>query len=101
MSKQDIKNGDNGIKILAKVVVGSRLHGLHTSTSDWDYRGIHMHPIREVISPFKNLKNTTWIEGDDDNTSYELSTFCKESVHGNATYFHFLTPWLYYFACEV
>ena len=73
------------MKILAKVVVGSRLHGTNTDTSDWDYRGIHISPLRDVLSPFKTLKNTSWIEGDEDNTSYELADFCKQAVHGNAT----------------
>lgn len=71
---------------IAKVLVGSRLHGLHTDTSDYDYRGVHMHDLREKLSPFRTLKNTTWIEGDEDNTSYELADFCKGAVHGNATY---------------
>lgn len=73
------------MKILTKVVVGSRLHGLHTETSDWDYRGIHIHPLKEKLSPFRSLKNTTWIEGDEDNTSYELADFCKLATKGNAT----------------
>ena len=72
-------------KIITKVLVGSRLHGLHNEQSDYDYRGIHMHELKDVLSPFKNLKNTTWIEGDEDNTSYELADFCKSAVHGNAT----------------
>lgn len=75
----------NDVKILTKVVVGSRLHGLHTETSDYDYRGIHIHPLVDVLSPFRTLKNTTWIEGDEDNTSYELADFCKSAVKGNAT----------------
>ena len=70
---------------IAKVLVGSRLHGLHTPESDYDYRGIHIHSLRDKLSPFKALKNTTWIEGDEDNTSYELADFCKQAVHGNAT----------------
>lgn len=70
---------------IAKVLVGSRLHGLHTDSSDYDYRGIHMHDLRDFLSPFRTLKNTTWIEGDEDNTSYELADFCKQAVHGNAT----------------
>lgn len=73
------------MKQIAKVLVGSRLHGLNTDTSDYDYRGIHMHSLHDKLSPFKTLKNTTWIEGDEDNTSYELADFCKQAVHGNAT----------------
>lgn len=73
------------MKILTKVVVGSRLHGLERPDSDWDYRGIHMHPLKDVLSPFKKLKNTDWIEGDEDNTSYELANFVKDATKGNAT----------------
>lgn len=73
------------MKVLTKVLVGSRLHGTHTDSSDYDYRGIHMHELKDVLSPFKTLKNTSWIEGDEDNTSYELADFCKQAVHGNAT----------------
>ncbi len=73
------------MKILTKVLVGSRLHGLHNEKSDFDYRGIHIHDLKEVLSPFKTIKNTTWIEGDEDNTSYELADFCKQATAGNAT----------------
>jgi uncharacterized protein len=71
--------------ILTKVLVGSRLHGLNNEQSDYDYRGIHIHDLKDVLSPFKTLKNTDWIEGDIDNTSYELADFCKAATHGNAT----------------
>lgn len=73
------------MRIITKVLVGSRLHGLHTEQSDYDYRGIHMHDLKDLLSPFKTLKNTSWIEGDVDNTSYELADFCKQATHGNAT----------------
>jgi predicted nucleotidyltransferase len=73
------------VNIITKVVVGSRLHGLHTETSDWDYRGIHISGLQDVLSPFRTQKNTTWIEGDEDNTSYELAEFCKLATKGNAT----------------
>lgn len=73
------------MQVLTEVLVGSRLHGLHTEKSDYDYRGIHIHSLKEVLSPFRTLKNTSWIEGDVDNTSYELADFCKQATHGNAT----------------
>ncbi len=73
------------MNVLTKVVVGSRLHGLDNDKSDWDYRGIHINPVRDILSPFKTTKNTSWIEGDEDNTSYELADFCKQATHGNAT----------------
>lgn len=73
------------MKQLAKVLVGSRLHGLDTPSSDYDYRGIHISSLTDTLSPFRNIKNTSWIEGDEDNTSYELADFCKQAVHGNAT----------------
>lgn len=72
-------------KIITKVVVGSRLHGLHRPESDWDYRGVYLSPLKDVLSPFKTLKNTSWIEGNIDDTSYELASFCKEATKGNAT----------------
>jgi uncharacterized protein len=73
------------VTILTQVLVGSRLHGLHNDNSDYDYRGVHLHSLKDVLSPFKTLKNTTWIEGDVDNTSYELADFCKQATHGNMT----------------
>lgn len=72
-------------QIITKVLVGSRLHGLHNENSDYDYRGIHINSLKDVLSPFKKTKNTEWIEGDVDNTSYELADFCKQATQGNAT----------------
>lgn len=73
------------MKVIHKVLVGSQLHGLANEDSDYDYRGVHVYPLPHVLSPFKRLKNTSWIEGDTDNTSYELADFCKQAVQGNAT----------------
>ena len=36
------------MKILAKVLVGSRLHGLDTPESDYDYRGIHISSLQDI-----------------------------------------------------
>lgn len=70
-------------KVIHKVIVGSRLHGLNNDTSDYDYRGIFVHSIKDILNPFKKIKNTSWIEGDEDNTSYELASFCMMLVQGN------------------
>lgn len=72
-------------KVIHKVLVGSKLHGLDTPDSDTDYRGIHLNSLRDTLSPFKKLRNTDWIEGGIDNTSYELADFCKDATYGNAT----------------
>ena len=71
--------------VILSVVVGSRLHGLNKPDSDYDIRGIFMHPLCNLVSPFKTLKNTSWIEGDEDNTAYELRDFCKLAAYGNPT----------------
>lgn len=75
----------NNKKILGKFVVGSRLHGLNTPESDFDYRGVHISPLIDILSPYRKNKNTVWIEGNEDNTSYELIDFCKFATQGNPT----------------
>ena len=72
-------------KIIHKTVVGSRLHNLHNDNSDFDYRGIFVVPFVEIISPFKKPQNTSWIEGKDDDTSFELCNFSKMLTSGNPT----------------
>jgi len=71
------------MKTILEVVVGSRLHGLNKPDSDTDIRGVFMHPVEEILSPFKKIENTSWIEGDIDNTAYELRNFCKMATQGN------------------
>lgn len=72
-------------KLLAKVVVGSRLHETDNEDSDWDYRGIFVDDMKTLLSPFKKHKTIQWIEGDEDNTAYELREFCRLATKGNAT----------------
>lgn len=69
--------------IIHEVIIGSQLHWLAREWSDIDLRGIHMSPLKNMLSPFKKIKNTSWIEGDVDNTSYELTEFCKLAAHWN------------------
>lgn len=71
------------MKTILSSLVGSRLHGTFNEDSDYDYRGVFILPIEDILSPFRNVKETSWIEGETDNTSYELRHFCKMCVQGN------------------
>lgn len=78
-------------KQILTVVTGSRLHGLNTPESDTDYRGIFMNDLSDVLNPFMKVPDTRWIEGQtQDDTSYELSKFVKETVHGNPNFIEIL-----------
>lgn len=70
------------MKVIHKVVVGSRLHGLANENSDYDYRGIFVNSLRELSDPFSKRPITHWFEGDEDNTMYELGEFCKRASKG-------------------
>jgi predicted nucleotidyltransferase len=72
-------------KIILSTIVGSRLHGTATPESDYDYRGVFIVPIVDIISPFKEPKDTHWLEGEEDNTAYELTKFCKMCAQGNSS----------------
>ena len=73
------------METILSVVVGSRLHKLNNETSDYDIRGVFKNDIKDVLSPFRKEKNISWIEGDEDNTAYEIRNFCKYAARGNAT----------------
>lgn len=70
---------------ILKVVVGSRLHNLNNENSDYDYRGVFKDDLINIISPFKKQRTTAWIEGKEDDTSYELINFCKMAASSNPT----------------
>lgn len=55
--------------VILKALVGSRAHGLHTETSDYDYRGVHVLPTRDILSLGFKYSGTSWLEGDVDETS--------------------------------
>jgi len=71
------------MKTILSVIVGSRLHGTANEKSDYDYRGVFIVPLEDIISPFRNPLENSWIEGETDNTSYELRHFCKMCTQGN------------------
>lgn len=73
------------MKTLIKVLVGSRAHGLHNEDSDYDYRGVYIAPTSEVLSLGRSIKNTQWIEGKQDDTSWEVGKFLHLATKCNPT----------------
>lgn|SRR3990167_1073865 len=74
-----------GTEIL-KVLCGSRAYGLEDDDSDHDYHGIFVVPTSRILSINSNLKETSWVEGEDqDNTAWEIGHFLKMALHCNPT----------------
>ena len=79
---------------ILKVLVGSQAHGLATPESDFDYRGVFLNPTSELLKLRGNKsKQTNWIEGEVDDTSWELGHFLDLATHCNPTILEtFLSP---------
>ena len=83
------------LNFILKVLVGSRAHGLHTDTSDYDYRGVFVQPTSAIVSLNGTVQQTSWIEGDDrrveqagnkvDDTAWEIGHFLRLATHCNPT----------------
>lgn len=80
-------------KQLFRVLVGSRAHGLETPESDEDFRGVFVSPTKEILSLGGKIKTTNWIEGEIDNTSWEIGHFLSLATKCNPTILEvFLSP---------
>ncbi len=78
---------------ILKVVVGSQGHGLATTDSDTDYRGVFVVPTTEILSLGKSIEQTSWIEGKVDDTSWEIGKFLFLATKCNPTILEvFLAP---------
>lgn len=75
---------DNKIQIL-KVIVGSQAHGLATPESDFDYRGVFIYKTSEILGLHSPKDQTNWIEGKEDDTSWELGKFLLMATKCNPT----------------
>ncbi len=83
-------------KVILKVLVGSRAHGLHNKDSDYDYRSVYVLPTSEILSLGYKYKGTHWDEGNIDNTSYEIGHFLHLALQCNPTILEiFKTPIIY------
>lgn len=69
--------------VLLKALVGSRAHGLNTPESDYDYRGVYALPTRDILSLGFKYSGTSWIEGNVDDTSYEIGHFLQLCTKAN------------------
>jgi hypothetical protein len=72
-------------KVLLKVLVGSHAHGLADETSDKDYRAVYILPTSQILSLGYRYKANDWVEGDEDNTAYELGHFLMLAQKCNPT----------------
>lgn len=80
-------------KEILKVIVGSQAHGLATPESDFDYRGVFVTPTSEILRIGGKVHETSWIEGQEDNTSWELGHFLQMATKSNPTILEtFLSP---------
>lgn len=78
---------------ILKTIVGSQAHGLATPESDTDYRGVFVIPTSEILKLGGHKEQTSWIEGKDDDTSWEVGHFLNLAVHCNPTILEtFLAP---------
>ena len=75
----------NNKKIILKVLVGSRAHGLADKDSDYDYRAVYVLPTSKILSLGFKYKGNDWIEGKEDNTAYEIGHFLQLATHCNPT----------------
>ena len=70
---------------ILKVLVGSQAHGLADENSDTDYRAVYVDPTNEILSLGHKYKGNSWIEGDEDNTAYEIGHFLHLATKCNPT----------------
>lgn len=82
-----------GMVQILKVIVGSQAHGLATPESDYDFRGVFAVPTSQILKLGGYTKNTSWIEGKDDDTSWEIGHFLHLATKCNPTILEtFLAP---------
>lgn len=70
---------------ILKVLTGSRAHGLHTETSDYDWRGVFVLNTAELLKLGNKPDQTSWIQGIEDDTSWEIGKFLLLATKCNPT----------------
>lgn len=81
------------MKTILKTIVGSQAHGLANTDSDFDYRGVFVVPTSEILKLHGSVSHTSWLEGKEDDTSWEIGKFLLMAVKSNPTVLEtFLAP---------
>jgi predicted nucleotidyltransferase len=81
------------MKIILKTLVGSHAHGLAGPDSDRDYRGVFVLPTSDILSLGNRKMQTSWTDGTDDDTSWEIGHFLMLATKCNPTILEtFLAP---------
>lgn len=70
---------------ILRVLVGSRAHNLHTEESDYDWRAVYVNPTTEILKLGGTTQQTSWIEGKEDDTAWELGKFLLMATKCNPT----------------
>lgn len=70
---------------LLKVLIGSHSHDLARPDSDYDYRAVYVTPTTEILSLGHSYKGSSWMEGEEDNTAYEIGHFLHLATKCNPT----------------
>lgn len=83
------------MKTILKSLVGSRAHGLATPESDWDWRGVYVAPTTDILTLGDSPKQGQWLEGDTDDTSYEIGKFLHLASKSNPSYLELLVSGQY------
>jgi len=82
------------MNVIYKTIVGSKMHGLQTPTSDEDIRFITMSTVRDILSPFRN-ENVKVAKSNEDSESWELRHFVNHLTQGNPTIYEVIKSPLY------
>jgi predicted nucleotidyltransferase len=75
---------EEGTEIL-RVLCGSRAYGLEHEDSDYDFHGIFVVPTDKLLLPWVKVEETSWVEGNEDNTAWEVGKFLKLALTSNPT----------------
>lgn len=70
------------MKMILKVLVGSKAHGVANEASDDDFRGVFVEPTESFLTLNSKPKETFWQEGDQDNTFFEIKKFLNDAILG-------------------